>query len=160
MESDRQIEKIIADLGKLQPLAITFKDKVRMVHFFHSGTAERFNRVLEGASESDTMKDRHRREVQLLAIVLADLHGSFPFFITLRRKMWELRLSFGKYSEVEALQLLNAAVDRMQYGNVSKMVAGLIASQMKAFIEANKAILRESERMFTEKIKVWKGEKA
>ena len=158
MDSDSKIEKIIADLGKLQPLAITFKEKVRMVHFFHSGTAERFNRVLEGASESDTMKDRHRREVKLLAIVLADLHGSFPHFITLRRKMWELRLSFGKYSDVEALQLLNAAVDRIQHGNVSKMVAGLIASQMEAVIEANKAILKDSERMFNERIKVWKGE--
>ena len=135
MNEEKQFERQIAEVSALKPLAITFNGKVRLVHFFHTGTAESFNGVLETASESDTMKDRHRREVRLLAIVLADLHGT-RLFRRLRRWLWEKRLSFGRYDELEALQLLDAAVTRIQQGKFLEMYAELIISQIQATIEA------------------------
>lgn len=130
MNAEKQIENQIAELKALQPLAVTFKGKVRLVHFFDEETAESFNGVLETASESDTMKKRHKREVRLLAIVLADLYRSPLLFRKVRRWLWEKRLSFGKYDEVEALQLLDAAVTRIQQGKLLEMHTALILSQI------------------------------
>lgn len=130
MNAEKQIENQLAELKTLQPLAVTFKGKVRLVHFFHEETAESFNGVLETASESDTMKGRHKREVRLLAIVLADLYRSPLLFRKVRRWLWEKRLSFGKYDEVEALQLLDAAVTRIQQGKLLEMHTALILSQI------------------------------
>lgn len=158
-EEKTGLERQIAELGTLEPLAVTFKGKVRMVHFFHEGTAESFNSMLASASEYDTMKDRHRREVRLLAIVLADLHG-MRVFRKVRRWLWEKRLSFGKYDEVEALQLLDAAVTRIQQGKYFELYASLIVAQIQAMIEAMSRQQDEANQCYNEKLNYWKGETA
>lgn len=158
MNENTGLEKRLEELRALQPQPITFKGKVRLVHFFNRGTAERFNGVLETASESDTMKDRHRREVRLLSIVLADLHGNSPHLRSLRRWLWEKRLTYSKYDKVEAIQLLDAAVQRIQQGKVIELSIALTAAQLQAIIEATSAQLDSLNVLFEQKIKDWKGE--
>ena len=158
MNENTAFEKQLEELRALQPQPITFKGKVRKVHFFSRETAERFNGVLETASESDTMKDRHRREVCLLAIVLADLHGSFPYFHGLRRWIWEKRLTHSRYNEVEAMQLLEAAVQRIQQGKVLELHIALTAAQMQATIEAMNSERDTLREFFEQKQKTLEGE--
>ena len=134
MDGNTEFKRQLEELITLQPQPIPFKGKVRLVHFFHKETAENFNRELETVSESDTMKERHKREVRLLAIVLADLHRSPLLFRKVRRWLLEKRLSFGKYDEVEALQLLDAAVTRIQQGKLLEMHTALILSQIQSNI--------------------------
>ncbi len=132
---ENELEKQFAELAALQPISVTFKGKPRSVHFFHQGTAEKFNRVLEIASESDTMKQRHNQQVKMLAIVLSDLYGKNPLFIGLRRWFWEQRLKHSDYNEVEALQLIDAAVTRIQQGKFLELYSLIVAAQMQATIK-------------------------
>ena len=129
-----------------------------MVHFFSKETAESFTGELETASDSDTMKDRHRREVRLLAIVLANLHGSSPLFRNVRRWIWEKRLNHSKYNEVEAMQLLGAAVMRIHQGKMIDLYLAIVMADVQATIEATERTLDEIEQLYNEKLKVWKGE--
>ena len=78
------IDKQVHELTALQPISVTFKGKPREVHYFHRGTAEAFSDALKGISENESMKRRKQREVRLLAIVMADLHGSSPYFMRLK----------------------------------------------------------------------------
>ena len=158
MNENTAFEKQLEELRVLQPQPITFKGKVRLVHFFSKGTVEKFNGVLETASENDTMKDRHRREVLLLSLVLADLHGSSQYFKNLRRWIWKKRLEYTGYNEVEAIQLLEAAVQHIQQGKVIELHIALILAQIQAEIEAingNNDNLRELSSINK---KTWKGE--
>lgn len=154
MNGNTEFEKQLEELRALQPQPITFKGKVRLVHFFSMGTAERFNRVLETASESDTIKDRHLREVRLLAIVLADLHGSRSYLRSLKRWIWEKRLSYSRYDEAEAMQLLEAAVQRFQQWKVFELHFALIKKELEAIEEQRKEI----QEYVDQKQKTWKGE--
>ena len=157
MNAEKQIKNQIAELKALQPLAVTFKGKMRLVHFFDEETAESFNGVLETASESDTMKERHKREVRLLAIVLADLYRSPLLFRKVRRWFWEKRLSFGKYDEVEALQLLDTAVTRIQQGKRLEAYIALLVAEIETTLNATQGLIQETEQLCNDKIKVWKG---
>lgn len=158
MNENTAFEKQLEELKALQPQPITFKGKVRLVHFFSKGTAERFNGVLETASENDTMKDRHRREVLLLSLVLADLHGSSQYFKNLRRWIWKKRLEYTGYNEVEAMQLLEAAVQHIQQVKIIELHIALIVAQMQATIEAMNGQRDTLQELFEQKQKTWKGE--
>lgn len=152
------IDEQLLKLKALQPQPITFKGKVRKVHFFRQETAERFNRELETSSESDTMKDRHQREIRLLAIVLSDLHGSKPYFCRLRRWVWEIRLSHSRYDDLEAMQLLDAAVKRIQQSKMIELYAALLCEQIKNLFEIMKVQNEELQKVVEQKQKSWKGE--
>lgn len=158
MNEKKDLLERVEELRALQPQPITFKGKARLVHFFHEGTADRFDRVLETASENDTMKDRHSREVRLLAIVLADLHGSSPLFRKVRSWLWEIRLSHSRYNEIEAMMLLDAAVQRMHQQKMIALYLAIIMANTQASIDAAQSQLKEIEQLFNEKVKDWKGE--
>ena len=158
MNENTSFERQLEELRNLQPQPITFKGKARLVHFFCKGTAERFNGVLETASENDTMKDRHRREVLLLSLVLADLHGSSHFFRNLRRWIWKKRLEYTGYNEVEAMQLLEAAVQHIQLGKAIELHIALALAQMQAVFEAKNSLNDSLRELYEQKLKTWKGE--
>ena len=127
-------EKQIAELASLQPIPVPFKGDVRLVHYFHPGTAERFDRVLEMASVSDTMQERHRHQIEMLATVLSDLHDTSRHFMGLRRWLWVQRLKHSRYDEVEALQLLDAAVTRIRQGHLLEMICFAQLAQIQSLI--------------------------
>ena len=158
MNENTAFEKQLEELKALQPQPITFKGKVRLVHFFSKGTAERINGVLETASENDTMKDRHRREVLLLSLVPADLHGSSQYFKNLRRWIWKKRLEYTGYNEVEAMQLLEAAVQHIQLGKAIELHIALALEQMQAVFEAKDSLNDSLRELYEQKLKTWKGE--
>ena len=126
----------LREMYQLQPIAVNFKGKPREVHFFHRGTSEAFLATLRGASENDSLKRRKRREVCLLAIVLADLHGSSPFFKGLRRFIWRKRLSHTSYSDMEAVQLLTAAKERIQHKKHIEALLAILFAQMQVILAA------------------------
>ena len=128
------IDKQVHELTALQPICVTFKEKPREVHFFHRGTAEAFSDALKGTSESESMKRRKQREVRLLAIVLADLHGSSPYFKRLKRWIWRKRLTHSRYSDVEAVALLEAATTRIQNGKQLDALITIVMAQALAII--------------------------
>ena len=154
MEEKTDFEKQMQEICNQEPLTVTFKGKERKIHFFQSDTVARYEAELEKASESDTIKDRHLREVRLLAIVLADLHGSRPYLRSLKRWIWEKRLSYSRYDEVEAMQLLEAAVQRFQQWKVFELHFALIKKELEAIEELRKEILEYVDQ----KQKTWKGE--
>lgn len=126
----------LGELNALQPISITFKGKPREVHYFHRGTAEAFTDALRGTSENESMKRRKQREVRLLAIVLADLHGSSKHFMRLKRWIWRKRLERARYNEVEAVALLEAARERIQNGKQLDALAAILLAQMQAIIKS------------------------
>lgn len=139
MNEETQSKDQIAELTNLQPLAVIFLGKERVIDHFHRGTAERFNRVLETATEGQSMKTRHKQQTKMLAIVLSDLQGSSKLFRGLRRWLWEKRLSLTSYNEVEALKLIEAAVLRIQNYKLLELHTTLLLAQIMANIEyANK----------------------
>lgn len=129
----------LRELNALQPISVTFKGKPREVHFFHRGTAEAFSDALRGTSENESMKRRKQREVRLLAIVLADLNGSFPHFMELKRWIWRKRLTQSSYNDVEAVALLEAARERIQNGKQLDALAAILLAQMQAIIASMSA---------------------
>lgn len=128
------IDKQVHELTALQPISVTFKGKPREVHYFHRGTAEAFSDALKGTSENESMKRRKQREVRLLAIVLADLHGSSPYFKRLKRWIWRKRLTHSRYSDVEAVALLDAAAERIQNGKQLDALMAIVTAQTVAII--------------------------
>lgn len=122
------VAEVLKELYALKPISVTFKEKPREVHFFHRGTAEAFSDALRGISENESIKQRKQREIRLLAIVLADLNGSSRYFKRIKRWLWRKRLRHSKYSDVEAIALLDAARDRIQNGKrVDALIAILLA---------------------------------
>ena len=93
-----------------------------------------------------------------MAIVLADLHGSFPYFHGLRRWIWEKRLTHSRYNEVEAMQLLEAAVQRIQQGKVLELHIALALAKMQAVFDAKDGINDTLRELYEHKLKTWKGE--
>ena len=152
------INQHLVKLGALQPLPITFNGKVRLVHYFHRGTAEAFTDALRGKSENESMKRRKQREVCLLAIVLADLNGSFPHFMRLKRWIWRKRLEHSRYSDVEAVALLDAAVERIQNGKQLDALCAIIMAQMQTLIASMSANRKQIEDFENEKRKEWNHE--
>ena len=132
---DFDVTAQIMELSALQPISVTFKGKPREVHFFHRGTAEAFSDALRGISENESMKHRKQREVRLLAIVLADLHGSSRHCKRLKRKLWSYRLTRYRYSEVEAVALLEAARERIQGGKKMEALIEILNAQIQAQAE-------------------------
>lgn len=128
------IDKQVHELTALLPISVTFKGKPREVHYFHRGTAEAFSDALKGTSENESMKRRKQREVRLLAIVLADLHGSGPYFKRLKRWIWRKRLAHSRYSDVEAVALLDAAAERIQNGKQLDALMAIVTAQTVAII--------------------------
>lgn len=135
LDIHEQLHELIA----LQPISVTFKGKPREVHFFHRGTDEAFSDALNGVSENESMKRRKQREVRLLAIVLADLHGSGLYFKRLKRWIWRKRLTHTRYSDVEAVALLDAATVRIQNGKQLDALIAIIMAQMEAQIASMEA---------------------
>lgn len=133
------IDKQVHELTALQPISVTFKGKPREVHYFHRGTAEAFSDALKGISENESMKRRKQREVRLLAIVMADLHGSSPYFIRLKRWLWRKRLAHSRYSDVEAVALLEAATERIQNGKQLVALITIVMAQGAAIIASMNA---------------------
>ena len=133
------IDKQVHELTALQPISVTFKGKPREVHYFHRGTAEAFSDALKGTSENESMKRRKQREVRLLAIVLADLHGSGPYFKRLKRWIWRKRLTHSRYSDVEAVALLDAAAERIQNGKQLDALITIVMAQGAAIIASMNA---------------------
>ena len=133
------IDKQVHELTALQPISVTFKGKPREVHYFHRGTAEAFSDALKGTSENESMKRRKQREVRLLAIVLADLHGSGPYFKRLKRWIWRKRLTHSRYSDVEAVALLEAATTRIQNGKQLDALITIVMAQAVAIIASMNA---------------------
>ena len=133
------IDKQVHELTALQPISVTFKGKPREVHYFHRGTAEAFSDALKGISENESMKRRKQREVRLLAIVLSDLHGSSPYFKCLKRWIWRKRLTHTRYSDVEAVALLEAATERMQNGKQLDALITIVMAQAVAIIASMNA---------------------
>ena len=133
------IDKQVHELTALQPISVTFKGKPREVHYFHRGTAEAFSDALKGISENESMKRRKQREVRLLAIVLADLHGSNPYFMRLKRWLWRNRLAHSRYSDVEAVALLEAATERIQNGKQLVALITIVMAQGAAIIASMNA---------------------
>ena len=129
----------LKELNALQPISVTFKGRPREVHFFHRGTGEAFSDELRGISENDSMKRRKQREVRLLAIVLADLHGCSPFFRRFKRWLWRKRLARSRYSDLEAVALLEAARERIQDGKQLAALCAIILAQMQALIASMRA---------------------
>lgn len=139
----------LEELNALQPISVKFYGKPREVHFFHRGTAEAFSDALKGTSEKESMKRRKQREVRLLAIVLADLHGSSKHFMRLKRWIWRKRLERARYNEVEAVALLEAARERILNGKQLDALAAILLAQMQATIasmSANREQLTEKEK--------------
>ena len=128
------ITEPLRELNALQPISVTFKGKPREVHFFHRGTAEAFTDVLRGTSENESLKRRKQREVHLLAVVLADLNGSSPHFMRLKRWIWRKRLTRSRYNDVEAIALLEAARERIQNGKQIDALVAILLAQMQALI--------------------------
>jgi hypothetical protein len=128
------ITERVKELDALRPISVTFMGKTREVHFFHRGTAEAFFDALKGTSENESMKRHKQREVRLLAIVLADLHGSGPYFKRLKRWIWRIRLAHSRYSDVEAVALLEAAAGRIQNGKQLDALIAIVESQCAAII--------------------------
>lgn len=133
------IDKQVHELTALKPISVTFKGKPREVHFFHRGTAEAFSDALKGISENESMKRRKQREVRLLAIVMADLHGSSPYFMRLKRWLWRKRLAHSRYSDVEAVALLEAATERIQNGKQLDALITIVMAQAVSIITSIKA---------------------
>lgn len=131
-----EVTEPLGELNALQPISVTFYGKPREVHFFHQGTAEAFSDALKGTSENESLKRRKRREVRLLAIVLADLNGSSPYFKRLKRWIWRQRLARTRYNEVEAVALLEAARERIQNGKQLDALAAILLAQMQAIIKS------------------------
>lgn len=152
------IDEQLGVLLALQPIAVTFRGKPREVHFFHRGTAEAFSDALRGTSENESMKRRKQREVRLLAIVLADLNGSFPHFMRLKRWIWRKRLTRSRYNDVEAVALLEAATERIQNGKQLDALGAIILAQMQALVLSMSAS-REQIAEFENKLrKEWSNE--
>ena len=133
------IDKQVHELTALQPISVTFKGKPREVHYFHRGTAEAFSDALKGTSENESMKRRKQREVRLLAIVMADLHGSSPYFMRLKRWLWRKRLAHSRYSDVEAVALLETATERIQNGKQLVALITIVMAQGAAIIASMNA---------------------
>ena len=133
------IDKQVHELTALQPISVTFKGKPREVHYFHRSTAEAFSDALKGTSENESMKRRKQREVRLLAIVMADLHGSSPYFMRLKRWLWRKRLAHSRYSDVEAVALLEAATERIQNGKQLVALITIVMAQGAAIIASMNA---------------------
>lgn len=148
----------LRELNALQPISVTFKGKPREVHFFHRGTAEAFTDALRGTSENESMKRRKQREVRLLAIVLADLNGSFPHFMRLKRWIWRKRLTRSRYNEVEAVALLEAARERIQNGKQLDALAAILLAQMQAIIASMSASREQLAEVENEFRKEWNHE--
>ena len=148
----------LRELNALQPISVTFKGKPREVHFFHRGTAEAFSDALKGISENESMKRRKQREVRLLAIVLADLNGSFPHFMRLKRWIWRKRLTRSRYNEVEAVALLEAARERIQNGKQLDALAAILLAQMQAIIASMSASREQLAEVENEFRKEWSNE--
>ena len=148
----------LRELNALQPISVTFKGKPREVHFFHRGTAEAFTDALRGTSENESMKRRKQREVRLLAIVLADLNGSFPHFMELKRWIWRKRLTRSSYNDVEAVALLEAARERIQNGKQLDALAAILLAQMQAIIASMSASREQLAEVENELRKEWSNE--
>ena len=129
-------------LVSLQPISVGFLRKPRKVHFFHRDTAAAFLDALRGTSENDSMKRRRQREVRLLAIVLADLYGSSPHFRRLRRWFWRVRLEHTRYSDVEAVALLDASRERIHDGMQIDALNAILLVQIQAIV-ASMGVRRE-----------------
>lgn len=152
------ITEPLRELNALQPISVTFKGKPREVHFFHRGTAEAFTDALRGTSENESMKRRKQREVRLLAIVLADLNGSFPHFMNLKRWIWRKRLTRSSYNDVEAVALLEAARERIQNGKQLDALAAILLAQMQAIIASMSASREQLAEVENELRKEWSNE--
>lgn len=152
------ITEPLRELNALQPISVTFKGKPREVHFFHRGTAEAFSDALRGTSENESMKRRKQREVRLLAIVLADLNGSFPHFMNLKRWIWRKRLTRSSYNDVEAVALLEAARERIQNGKQLDALAAILLAQMQAIIASMSASREQLAEVENELRKEWSNE--
>ena len=152
------ITEPLRELNALQPISVTFKGKPREVHFFHRGTAEAFSDALRGTSENESMKRRKQREVRLLAIVLADLNGSFPHFMELKRWIWRKRLTRSSYNDVEAVALLEAARERIQNGKQLDALAAILLAQMQAIIASMSASREQLAEVENELRKEWSNE--
>ena len=148
----------LRELNALQPISVTFKGKPREVHFFHRGTAEAFSDALRDTSENESMKRRKQREVRLLAIVLADLNGSFPHFMELKRWIWRKRLTRSSYNDVEAVALLEAARERIQNGKQLDALAAILLAQMQAIIASMSASREQLAEVENELRKEWSNE--
>lgn len=144
------ITEPLRELNALQPISVTFKGKPREVHFFHRGTAEAFSNALKGTSENESMKQRKQREVRLLAIVLADLNGSSPHFMRLKRWIWRKRLTRSRYNDVEAVALLEAARERIQNGKQLDALAAIFLAQMQALIASMSASREQIKEVLNE----------
>lgn len=142
----------LKELGALQPISVTFNGKPREVHFFHRGTAEAFSDALRGTSENESMKRRKQREVRLLAIVLADLNGCLPHFMRLKRWIWRKRLEHSRYSDVEAVALLDAARERIQNGKQLDALCAILMAQMTALIASMKMNREQLAEVFNESL--------
>ncbi len=157
MVEKTDFEKQMQEICNQEPITVTFKGKERKIHFFQSDTVARYEAELEKASESDTMKERHQRQVNLLAIVLSDLYRSQPLFRGLRRWKWKVKLSHGTYNEVEALQLLEAATIRIQHSKLLEIYRNILAAQVLAVISQANGQNDQLEKLLNEKRENWKG---
>ena len=157
MTQKTDLEQQIHDICNQGPLTVIFMEKERKIHFFQNDTVARYEAELEKASESDTMKERHQRQVNLLTIVLSDLHRSQPLFRGLRRRIWKVRLSHGTYNEVEALQLLEAATIRIQYSKLLEIYRNILAAQVLTAINQANGQNDQLEKLLNEKQENWKG---
>jgi hypothetical protein len=104
------------------------------------------------------MKRRKQREVRLLAIVLADLNGSFPHFMELKRWIWRKRLTRSSYNDVEAVALLEAARERIQNGKQLDALAAILLAQMQAIIASMSASREQLAEVENELRKEWSNE--
>ena len=126
------ISQLIKELSALRPIAVHFLGKPREVHFFHRGTAEAFADELKGATDNESLKRRKLREVRLLSLVLADLHGSSRHFVKCKRWIWRQRLKLAHYNDIEAIALLEAASERMQHGKQLEALADITVEHIQA----------------------------
>lgn len=145
----------LEELNALQPISVKFYGKPREVHYFHRGTAEAFFDALKGTSENESLKRRKQREIRLLAIVLADLHGSSPYFKRLKRWIWRTRLARTIYNEVEAVALLEAARERIQNGKQLDALAAIILAQMQAIIASASANREQTAEIIRKGESAW-----
>ena len=135
VQQDFDVSAELRALCQLQPIAVSFKGKQREVHIFTRGTADAFLATLRGASENDSLKRRKSREINLLSIVLADLHGSSPYFKRMRRWLWRMRLSHTHYSDVEAVQLLTAAKERILTRQHMEALLTILCAQVQVLLQ-------------------------
>lgn len=147
MNNRHDIDKSLQSLKEAQPIGVKFLGKVRRVHWFHRGTAERFAEALKQKAVTKTARRKVQR--QLLSIVLSDLWQSPRLFRGVRRLCWAVRLAFTSYSQPEAVALIDAAGVRIQQEKQLDMLTVLtineIWQKLKACDEINRQQLTGEE---------------